>query len=347
MAGYDVFLSYGSEDRYFARLIRRYFHSHNLSAWIDEEHMRATERQNNEHLLSKIFPEIQKSRFLIALLSKRSFDKEWPRREVEEARRLQGEGHPIEIVFLFIDDIDVNQAQDLTKDDPYYFLDYERQTEDPLVKIRRSIGAEVPTYIHDLDDGAGFIKQIEFGEIGKHLRKSKSNSIKIWLLNGGHSFRSFLKDTLEKMCERAVPENVSCSVVFMSSTEFKSSWPERVSARGFQRKLEETIERSNIPVVAGDQKQLIERSVEDLRQVQAYCRRQEGFNFSYEVRLIDRIPAGRLFLAEDVGFFGPFVRSTNVDAPVFAFDADSEFYKKALRFFDDVFEVAELFEKSE
>lgn len=337
---YDAFISHSSQDKLTARLIRGYLRSHNIIAWFDEENFEPSDPVDDEAIASKLKPAIAKCRYFIIIVSRESIRSDWVKRELKIARHLNAqENLNIQFVAILIEPLD--------KDGKPEWLSGIREIDisgafvivDRLRELRDDIGKVKPTYIGNVVPN--FFKQITIESLRETIVQCPGDEMKIWFLNGGHTFQVFLMPAIEELVERRKGERFDCKVLLMDSAFLPGN---RVGGgifrRMFQRQFERVIAESRFLIEDGRQHTFVQHAT-TMFEVLA----NKYPNLSVELKLTNQIPSGRYIFVSGIGFFSPFVRSFDVNLPVFVFDRISPFFKPAEEHFDSIFESARTFKR--
>lgn len=160
----DVFISHDRVDTRYARLLRGYFRSHNIVAWLDRTNNPASENQDESKAFEKIRSEIKKSRYLLVIVSENIDKGDWVRREVEYALSLRDGGYPIRIAAIILEP-DVEKPDWLKKVNDV--TDFNPNDRDPLRDLREEIGDDKPTYIDNVD--GSFIKYVHINKLQENI----------------------------------------------------------------------------------------------------------------------------------------------------------------------------------
>lgn len=89
----SVFLSHCSSDKIFAREIALRLQKYNIKVWIDEAEIKI-----GDSLIEKIQEGIYESEYLAVILTKKSVESEWVKREVEIAMNIEIHGKKVKVL---------------------------------------------------------------------------------------------------------------------------------------------------------------------------------------------------------------------------------------------------------
>lgn len=337
---YDIFISHSSSDALQARLIRGYMRSHNLDCWLDNTNMRPSEPIDDMSISSRVGDALRRSRYLLLVLSKEALGSDWVKREVEYALKLRREDHhKLEIVAVTVEDLDLSTKPDWLT--PVRVIDIGGALAriDVLRDLRDEIGEPKPTYISDVKPS--FVKHTPVGRLTEHLRKCDFDSIKIWFINGGFSVQQHILPAVRTALEDLASsrKKLEAQVLLVDSAHFPGNGlPTPLNDPHGQNLLDERLRISKFFPREGRHETLLRQTAARLRDLdEAYDK------FSVEIRLTPQIPAGRIIIAGEFGFFSPYIQEYDSDLPVLIFDRKSPFFSIAERYFDMTFRTARPF----
>ena len=327
---YDIFLSHASTDKFVARLVRRYFGSHNLYSWFDEKDMRRNGVFYDDDIRAEIKSAMEKCRNFIVLLSASSVSNSWVQEEIAMAKELLAQGRIEKIYCLVFDETKPEEIPEWDKSIEVHYLAGVFSKLDILTNIREEIGDRKPTYISNLEPN--FLKQISLDGLKRNISKCDAADICIWYIDGGASFELFVVPGIREILRKNPSVVINCTVLLMD-TEMLKTGRKRAFLNPrlrFQRSLDERISMSNFRANTRPHHELVEQSFELFQELQ-----NEFENLKCTFLLSNQVPAGRFIFIGNVGFFGPCLARQEALLPMFVFDGSSPFYDSARACFDD------------
>jgi len=163
---FDCFISHSSKDKFVARLVRGYLRSHNIDAWIDEDHTELSASPKKAEVLSRLRTAIPQCEWFFLLLSANSLASEFVEAEVAIARKSCDDGVPIKFVAIDIEDLK-GELPEWARDITRVKITGDSGLQDPLKTLRDQVGCFRPTYIDKLHPH--FLKQIPINKLNEHL----------------------------------------------------------------------------------------------------------------------------------------------------------------------------------
>ena len=342
MPPYDVFISYAREDKLTARLVRGYFRSHNIHSWFDDAEFAFDNEPDDKKIEADIETAIRGSKFFLVLMSKSAVDNRWVQKEVELAKKLRDRQRrtgdpPLGIICLLLDDpIDHTALPDWMKGVKLFEVSGRFRDVDRLKELRDEIGKVKSTYIGAVEPN--FIKQISLSALTEDIVKCRGTEYSMWYINGGYSLAIFIEPALREVLRRQRNEHFHFSELFTTNYKLKrraGSKPKKPLAdtkRNFDERLYRKLIESNFISDTLPHDEHIFRAAALFEDV-----RSEFDNFTFEIRLTNKIPPGRLLFVSDIGFYGPYMGRANAQAPMFVFDNKSPFYVTSKESFDESF----------
>jgi hypothetical protein len=99
---HSIFLSHNSHDKPIVRRLRNDLAAYGIRGWVDEAEIRP-----GESLIAKIQDGLESTDFFAVILSKRSVDSEWVKRELDMATTLELERKAVFVIPIVVDDCQV------------------------------------------------------------------------------------------------------------------------------------------------------------------------------------------------------------------------------------------------
>lgn len=331
---YDGFLSHASEDTLQARLIRGYMRSHNIHTWFDHYEIRICEPLDDPHIEKKIKKAIDDSRYFIVIMSEASFKSEWVKREVEYALQRKHDGHEIYLQGILIEEIPENQIPTWFRGIRVLPIAGEALSQiDRLRELRQEIGAEKPTYIDAVEPN--FFKQITIGKLTEHLEKCPGDKLDFWHINGGYSARTYLYPAIRTKLQDNPNEKIHCRILLVDSVLLGGSPLAEEWSHEMQERFDDRISFSAFFRTLGAHHELVNDTIDIFNKLQ-----QQYPNITCEFKLTSKLPAARLIIFGDVGFFSPFIHDYDANLPVLVYDRNSPFFTTASNYFESAYNEA-------
>lgn len=331
---HDIFLSHSSEDNDIARLVRGYFQQHNIQIWIDV-HDADTGGMTRDAWIEKIIlPNIGRCSNFIVLISQNSLKSPWVKREIEVALALLDQRKIKRILGLIVDNTPISSLNPPFSEFKSISILEKHKGVDILRGIRDDIGKTNPTYIPE--NKPNFIKVVSLNHLSDHIALCDPDDIKIWYVNGGRSFSDHIIPGLRNVLRKSQDRTIECKVMLADSEHLRQ--PKRFPSFDlgkrywFQDRLDNYINEAKFLYAETAHHRAVMNSFQRISALQS-----DFDNLQCTFRLSGHVPAGRVIIIGDIGFYGPHIAESNAELPLLVFDRRSPFFSNVEKHFNDAF----------